>query len=177
MRSRFSVLAGLALLSLAACGQTTRPDGGKGLLPVGSSAPDITAEDPAQHEVKLSSLRGKPVVVYFYPKDGTPGCTAEACAFRDSWKKYETANVGIIGVSQQSVERHRRFQQEEHLPFALAADTKGDVGKAYGVKDGIIGYERVSFLVDKEGKIAHVWPDVDPGTHADQVLNEATALK
>ena len=176
MRFGHSVLLGLALV-VSACGQAKRPDGGVGLLPVGSSAPDITAEDPAQHEVKLSSMRGRPVIVYFYPKDGTPGCTKEACAFRDAWKKYETANVGIIGVSQQSTERHRAFQKDEHLPFALASDEKGAVGAAYGVKDGIIGYERVSFLVDKDGKVAHVWPDVDPGTHADQVLSEATALK
>jgi len=176
MRFGHSVLLGLAL-AVSACGQAKRPDGGLGLLPVGSAAPDITAEDPAQHEVKLSSMRGKPVVVYFYPKDGTPGCTAEACAFRDAWKKYESANVGIIGVSQQSTARHRQFQVDEKLPFALASDEKGVIGASYGVKDGFIGYQRVSFLVDKEGKIAHVWPDVDPGTHADQVLSEAAALK
>lgn len=168
---------GLVSSMTLACGDVKRPDGGSGLLPVGSAAPDVVGKDPSRNEVRLSSLRGRPVVVYFYPKDGTPGCTKEACAFRDAWKRFEASNVAIIGVSDNSEERHEKFQKEEHLPFPLAADESGAIGKAYGVKNGVFGYDRVSFLVDREGKIAHVWPSVDPGVHADEVLSRATALK
>lgn len=164
--------------ALGACGSTPqRPDGGKGLLPVGSAAPDVVAKDPAQKEVRLSSLRGEPVVVYFYPADGTPGCTKEACAFRDAWKKYDAAHVGIIGVSNDSNDSHVDFQKKHAIPFPLAADTDGTIGKSYGVTKKVFGYDRVSFLVDKDGKVAKVWADVDPGVHADEVLSEATKLQ
>ncbi len=173
MRTARIAVLGLVLL---ACGDVKRPDGGAGLLPVGAAAPDIAASDPNNHEVKLSSMRGKPVVVYFYPADGTPGCTKEACAFRDAWSRYEKANVAIIGVSSNSAERHEKFQKEEKLPFPLAADESGSIGAAYGVSKKLWGYDRVSFLVDREGKVAKVWPSVDPGVHADEVLAETTRL-
>jgi peroxiredoxin Q/BCP len=167
----------LLLLSLlVACGPVKRPDGGSGLIPLGAVAPDVTGQDAAKREVKLSLLRGKPVVVFFYPADGTPGCTKEACAFRDAWKKFEQSNVGVIGVSNDSPESHEKFQREKNLPFALVSDESGAVGAAYGVKKKLWGYDRVSFLVDRDGKIAHVWPDVDPGVHADEVLAAATKL-
>jgi peroxiredoxin Q/BCP len=175
MLRRAVVLSGLGI-ALAACGEPQRPDGGKGLLPVGAQAPDLVAKDPAATEVRLSSLRGRPVVVYFYPADGTPGCTKEACAFRDAWKKYDAAHVGIIGVSNDSSEKHASFTAEHHIPFPLAADSDGSIGKSYGVNKKLWGYDRVSFLIDKDGKVAHVWPAVDPGVHADEVLTEATKL-
>ncbi len=121
-------------------------------------------------------MRGRPVVVYFYPADGTPGCTKEACAFRDAWKKFDAAHVGIIGVSNDSSESHAEFQAKHAIPFPLAADSDGSIGKSYGVTKKLWGYDRVSFLVDKDGKVAHIWPDVDPGVHADEVLAEATKL-
>lgn len=162
-------------LVVTACGPVKRPDGGTGLLPVGATAPEIVGRDADQHEVRLSALRGKPVVVYFYPADGTPGCTKEACAFRDAWERYRKADVAVIGVSTNSAERHREFQKDEHLPFPLAADD-GTIGTSYGVKKNLWGFERVSFLVGRDGKIAHVWPSVDPGVHAQEVLQEATQL-
>ena len=165
----------LAVL-LVGCGEVKRPDGGAGLLAVGAQAPDLAGRDGAKQEVRLSSLRGRPVIVFFYPSDGTPGCTKEACAFRDAWSKFEQANVGIIGVSSDSVESHEKWQREKGLPFALASDDSGAIGTAYGVKKKIWGYDRVSFLVDRDGKIARVWPSVDPGVHADEVLAEATRL-
>src|SRR5690348_13826326 len=89
----------VSLVLLSACGgQAKRPDGGVGLLPVGASAPDVNAIDASGHAVRLSEMRGHPAVVYFYPKDETPGCTKEACAFRDAWGKYETAGVSVVGV-------------------------------------------------------------------------------
>lgn len=162
---------------IVGCGEAKRPDGGSGLLPVGADAPDVVAKDPAKQEVKLSSLRGHPVVVYFYPADGTPGCTKEACAFRDAWKKFDAAHVGIIGVSNDSAASHESFTKEHAIPFPLAADPDGSIGAHYGVTKKLWGYDRVSFLVDKEGKVAKVWPSVDPGVHADEVLAEASKLE
>ena len=166
----------IAAATAACAGTVKRPDGGEGLLPIGAAAPDVVGHDATQQEVRLSSMRGKPVVVYFYPQDGTPGCTKEACAFRDAWKRYETADVGVIGVSTNSAERHREFQKKEKIPFPLASDDSGTIGSAYGVKKNLWGYDRVSFLVDRDGKIAHVWPSVDPGVHAEEVLRTAAAL-
>ncbi len=160
----------------AACSPVKRPDGGEGLLQVGASAPDVVAKDADLREVRLSALRGKPVVVYFYPKDGTPGCTKEACAFRDAWARFEKGGVAIIGVSSDSEQKHQEFQREHHLPFALAADESGSVAQSYGVSKKLWGYSRVTFLVDRRGSVAHVWPDVDPGVHADAVLAEAAKL-
>ena len=173
-RCRFLVVA--SLVTLAGCGQVRRPDGGEGLLREGSSAPDVTAESALGQPAKLSSMRGHAVVVYFYPQDGTPGCTKEACAFRDAWKRLNEANVEIIGVSTNSPEKHRAFRESHHLPFPLASDENGAVGTAYGVTKHLWGYDRVSFLVDKDGKIAKVWPSVDPGVHADEVLKAAASL-
>lgn len=175
MTARAASLLALVALTLS-CGEPKRPDGGQGLLPVGAPAPDLVAQDPEHHPVHLSALRGRPVVVYFYPADGTPGCTKEACAFRDAWKKYDAAHVGVIGVSNDSAEKHERFTKEHALPFPLAADTDGSIGQSYGVSKKLWGYDRVSFLIDKDGKIAKVWPSVDPGVHADEVLAEATKL-
>ncbi len=166
----------LLVATLTGCGQVRRPDGGAGLLPIGIPAPEVTGRDVAKHDVTLSSMRGRPVVVFFYPADGTPGCTKEACAFRDAWKKFEAANVGIIGVSNDSLDSHEHFQQNKALPFALAADGSGAVGAAYGVAKKPWGYDRVSFLIDRDGRVARVWTDVDPGVHADEVLAAATTL-
>lgn len=147
-----------------------------GLLPVGAEAPDVEAVDAAGAATHLSALRGQAVVVYFYPADGTPGCTKEACAFRDAWEKLKGAHVAVIGVSSQSRESHLAFEKDKHLPFPLVADETGAVQRAYGVPKGLFGYSRVSFLVDAGGKIARVWPDVDPAVHADDVLAAAGAL-
>lgn len=167
------------LVAFAGCASKTvqRPDGQSGLLPVGATAPELTAEAADGTAVKLSSLSGKPVVVYFYPKDGTPGCTKEACAFRDVWTRYQSAGVAVIGVSQDSVERHRKFAADHHLPFPLVSDPKAEAQKSYGVPNNMFGWaSRVSFLVGPDGRVAHVWPDVDPGVHAAEVLAVAVPL-
>lgn len=174
MICRFFVVG--SLVALAGCGQVRRPDGGSGLLPEGAAAPDLQAESALGQPTKLSAMKGHAVVVYFYPQDGTPGCTKEACAFRDAWKKLNDANIEIIGVSTNSVEKHREFRTSHHLPFPLASDENGAIGTSYGVTKHLWGYDRVSFLVDKEGKVAKVWPSVDPGVHADEVLKAAAEL-
>ena len=151
--------------------------GSSQMLAVGAVAPDVAAKDPKGHDVKLSEQKGHAAVVYFYPKDGTPGCTTEACAFRDAWAKYQAANVTIFGVSRDSEESHRKFVAEHQLPFPLAADESGTIEKAYGVSSTLGMTSRVTFLVGPDGKIAKVWPDVDPGVHAAEVLDAASKIK
>jgi peroxiredoxin Q/BCP len=145
-------------------------------LSIGANAPDVVAFDRRGAEIRLSAQRGHPAVVYFYPKDGTPGCTAEACAFRDAWTRFVQANIVVIGISDDSPERHQAFLREHELPFALASDPAGAVARAYGVGKRLWGFDRVTFLVDALGRVAHVWPDVDPAVHATEVLAAATQL-
>ncbi len=171
---RLLALVFVALLIVACYSQAKRPDGGEGLLPVGSKAPTLTALDAAGTLTKLEDLRGHPVLVYFYPGDETPGCTKEACALRDAYKQYEAAGVKIIGVSSNSADSHKAFITNHALPFPLAADEDGSIGKAYGVRKAVFGYERVSFLVSTDGTIQKVWPNVDPVLHATEVLKFAT---
>jgi thioredoxin-dependent peroxiredoxin len=170
----FAVLA--LAVGLSGCGSVQRPDGGTGLLPVGAAAPDVVGEGPRGERVLLSSQRGLPAVVYFYPMDETPGCTQEACAFRDAFERYTERNVTIFGVSQDSAQSHREFRDKEKLPFPLVADEDGAVTRAYGVPSRLGMSSRVTFLVDGNGRIARVWPDVDPGVHANEVLAAAAAL-
>src|SRR5580693_8062242 len=158
-RARRPALLALIAVSgcaVSGCAQQQRPDGGKGLLPIGASAPDLAGQTLDDRIVRLADVRGCPAVVYFYPRDGTPGCTKEACAFRDAWDRFRRAHVALVGVSSQSRESHASFQKDNHLPFALVADESGSVQRAYGVSGGIFGYARVSFLVDPNGKIAKV---------------------
>jgi len=162
-------------LALGACFPVARPDGGKGLLQVGMAAPDLTGSTVDGGAATLSTVRGRTAVVYFYPKDGTPGCTREACAFRDAFKKYEAHHVVIFGVSRDSEKSHRDFRTEHDLPFVLVADEEGSVARAYGVPGAFGMTSRVTFLVGKDGRIARVWPDVDPSVHADEVLTAIDA--
>jgi thioredoxin-dependent peroxiredoxin len=167
----------IALLLATGCYSVPRrPDGGEGLLAPGAPAPDLEAFDVNGSATRLSSLRGQIALVYFYPRDGTPGCTREACAFRDAWQRLKSARIAVIGVSSQSRESHLEFQQAERLPFALAADEAGNTQRAYGVSKGLFGDARVSFLVAPSGTIVKVWPNVDPATHLDEVLAEAARL-
>jgi peroxiredoxin Q/BCP len=147
-----------------------------GLLAVGSPAPDFLVPDQTGATRTLTAERGHVLVLYFYPRDATPGCTAEACAFRDAWDRYQQAGVTLFGVSTDDVESHRAFAEEHELPFPLLADTEATVADAYGVAhEG--GYaRRVTFIVNAEGNIARVFEDVDPGVHADEVLSAIAEL-
>lgn len=142
----------------------------------GAEAPALSARAHDGTDVNLADLGGKPTLVYFYPKDGTPGCTTEACAFRDVWKKYDDAGVLIVGVSADSNESHAEFAEEHGLPFPLIADEDGVWAKAFGVGATLGMTARDSFLIGPDGTIAKVYPGVDPGVHADEVLRDATAL-
>jgi peroxiredoxin Q/BCP len=171
------VVAGLVGVALSACGPTRRPDGNSGLLPVGSTAPDMTGEDAAGNAVKLSDQKGKMSVVYFYPKDNTPGCTKQACAFRDAFARLEKAGVVVFGVSRDSVDSHREFRKEHNLPFPLVSDESGAIAAAYGVPTKFfVMSARVTFLIDPQGKVAQVWPDVDPAVDAENVLKAASEM-
>jgi peroxiredoxin Q/BCP len=138
-------------------------------------APDVVGKRPDGSVARLSALRGHQAVVYFYPADETPGCTKEACAFRDAFKEYEALGVTIFGVSRDSAESHDEFQTKHALPFPLVADENGALSRAYGVSSTFGLDSRVTFLVGVDGRIAHVWPDVDPGVHAKEVIAAARA--
>jgi len=170
-------IALLAAAALAACTDTKRPDGGQGMLLVGASAPDLAAPDQNGTTHRLSDERGHPVVVYFYPKDATPGCTKEACAFRDTWDKFKSAGVQVFGVSADDTKSHAEFAKDQNLPFPILADPDHTWSKAFGVATKLGMDARVSFLIDPSGKVNKVYPDVDPAVHADQVLKDAAGLK
>jgi peroxiredoxin Q/BCP len=176
MTFRIASLFALLVSLLTACGgPTVRPDGGKGLLPVGALAPEVVGQAADGSQVALSASRGHAAVVYFYPKDATPGCTKEACAFRDAFKRYEAQQVTIFGVSRDSDEIHQEFRARHALPFPLVSDLDGSLAQAYGVPSPLGMSSRVSFLVGPDGRIVRVWPDVDPGVHAGEVLAAAEA--
>lgn len=146
------------------------------LLPVGSAAPDRTMRDQTGAHRSLASFRGRPLVVFFYPKDGSPGCTREACAFRDAWSRYETVGIQLVGVSTDSPQSHAEFAREHELPFPLLSDPDGELTEAFGVNTHLGYSSRVSFLLDAQGIVRAVFRDVDPGVHADEVLAEAARL-
>jgi peroxiredoxin Q/BCP len=149
-----------------------------GLLAVGSPAPDVEGKDAKGQAQRLRDRRGKVSIVYFYPKDGTPGCTKEACAFRDTFDRFNQRGVTIFGVSRDDEASHAKFRAEHSLPFPLVADPSGTIQKAYGVPDKAPGLaSRVTFLVAADGRIAKVWPDVDPAVHADEVFQAIEQLK
>ncbi len=180
-RAKIILVGGLVLAAavtaagLSACGPVKRPDGGTGLLPVGASAPDVVGHDATGKAIRLSEARGHTAVVYFYPKDGTPGCTHEACAFRDAFRRYQTRGIAIFGVSRDSDESHKDFLASESLPFPLVSDSDGSVDRAYGVPNVLGMSKRVTFLIGPDGKISRAWPDVDPAVHAEEVLDAIDA--
>lgn len=171
-----SALSLTCLTAVACTQQTARPDGGHGMLTEGSAVPALSREAHDGTTVSLDQLE-QTAIVYFYPKDGTPGCTAEACAFRDAWQRYQDAEVAIIGVSADSMENHRSFAEQHNLPFPLISDADGEWTRAFGVPTyGPSVTKRVSFLVH-DGSIARIYPGVDPGVHAVQVLEDAAAVQ
>lgn len=171
MRFKFSrfLLLLVTLMAISACDKSN-------LLQPGTPAPDATLQDQDGTLRNLAAFRGQPLLVYFYPKDDTPGCTTEACSFRDVWDRYQSAGVAVVGVSADDSESHKKFAQKHSLPFPLLADTDHELADAFGVPATAGYFARVSFLIDKDGVIRHVYPDVDPGVHADDVLKEVQRL-
>lgn len=144
------------------------------ILKEGDLAPDIEMTLQDGRRQKLSALRGQMVVVYFYPKDETPGCTVEAEDFRDRFADLKNAGIAVIGVSTQDAASHKAFIDKEKLPFDLAVDTDKAIATAFGVASGRMGlHARQTFLIGKDGTIKKVWRDVTPKDHATQVLRAA----
>jgi thioredoxin-dependent peroxiredoxin len=152
-------------------------------LKVGDKAPDFSLPSDGDGSVSLSKLRGKNVVLYFYPRDDTPGCTKEACQFRDAASQYKKADAVVIGVSKDSVASHDKFKKKYELPFALGSDKELTTAKAYGVwveksfmGRKFMGMERATFLIDGKGVIRNIWHKVKVPGHADEVLTAAKEL-
>ena len=138
-------------------------------LAVGTKAPAFTTKDDAGNTVSLSDFAGKIVVLYFYPKDDTPGCTKQAQSFRDKYAEYQNKDIVVLGVSMDDEASHKMFKEKYGLPFTLLTDTDGAITKAYDVEGG--GYsKRVTYIIDGEGTISRVDGSVNTATHADDVL-------
>ena len=138
------------------------------MIDVGDRAPDFTLASDDNRSVTLSEFRGRKVVLYFYPKDDTPGCTIQACDFRDSLPRFEGVDVTILGISPDSVESHRAFREKFELNFTLLADADADVAMRYGVwKDQRL--ERSTFLISEKGVVEKLWRKVDPAGHTEML--------
>jgi peroxiredoxin Q/BCP len=158
----------------------TKPDreSGSRQLKVGQKAPDFSLMDDTGRKVKLSDFRGKKVVLYFYPKDDTPGCTKEACNFRDGLTEISKHGAVVLGISADAVDSHKNFKDKFHLNFPLLADTDKKTIEDYGVwkekslyGKKYMGIERTTFIIDQQGKISHVFPKVKVDQHYDEVLD------
>jgi peroxiredoxin Q/BCP len=143
----------------------------------GEPAPDFTLTDDRGEAVTLSSLRGKPIVLYFYPKDDTPGCTTQACGIRDAYGEFERAGAVVLGISPDDESSHVKFKDKYELPFTLLADTDHSVAEEYGVwgeknmaGKTFMGVSRSTFVIGADGNVTSVMHDVKPATHADDVL-------
>jgi peroxiredoxin Q/BCP len=153
-------------------------------LKVGDKAPEFSLPKDGGGKIALKDLKGKAVVLYFYPKDDTSGCTAEACAFRDAQPDFSKVKAAIVGISRDSVQSHDKFKAKHELPFTLASDEDGKICEAYGtwVEKSMygrkyMGIERATFLIDGAGVIRGIWRKVKVPGHADAVLKEAAGLK
>lgn len=147
-------------------------------LKMGDFAPDFKLPDSKGNYYSLSDYKGKkPVVVYFYPKADTPGCTKQACGIRDEWSEFEKNGIQVLGISVDTQESLRKFESKYNLNFPLLSDENKEVCKTYGVLNNFGFANRVTFIIDKEGKIAHIIEKVNLETHAKEVLDIATKLK
>ena len=145
----------------------------------GSPAPDFRLPDQSGNVHQLSDYAGKWRIVYFYPKDDTPGCTKEACSFRDGLARLQAADAVVLGISVDNSERHRRFEEKHNLNFPLLADVDGTVSRQYGVLMDWKVFKmakRVTFLIGPDGKISHVHPQVDPENHAAETLESINSI-
>lgn len=147
------------------------------MLETGQKAPNFTRPTNKRDAVSLSDFLGKQVILYFYPKDNTPGCTTEACDFRDSFSRIDPKKAVVFGVSKDSLKSHTKFVEKYSLPFELISDEDGSLCEAYGVWTekslfGVkyMGLERATFLIDAEGKIKKIWRKVKVSGHVDEVL-------
>jgi len=172
---------GLALMCGAAAAQASEAEAPP--VQVGHPAPAFALPDQSGATHQLADYRGRWVLVYFYPKDDTPGCTKEACALRDRFGEFVARKVAVLGISADSVESHKQFAGKFQLPFPLLADTDKQVVQAYGVwgerqmqGKASMGIRRTSFLIDPQGTVAKIYPNVNPEEHAQEILRDLTQL-
>jgi peroxiredoxin Q/BCP len=145
------------------------------MLQENNPAPTFSLFDETETLRSLDSYKGSWILLYFYPKDDTPGCTTEACAFRDNFPFYEDIGITVIGISKDNALSHKKFKEKYSLPFTLLSDTDGSIIKLYGA-DGPLGTKRISYLIDPQGIIKKVYPKVSPATHAEEVLTDLKTL-
>ena len=145
------------------------------LLSIGAYAPEFSLQDHTGTIRILSDYKGSYVVVYFYPKDDTPGCTKEACMIRDMYDEYAQNGIVVLGISKDSPESHIKFKEKYELPFTLLSDPGQSTIQAYGAS-GTLFNKRITYIIDPEGVIAKVYPDVDPASHAMELLNDLKTL-
>jgi len=148
--------------------------GATGGVAPGDQAPEFALKNQNGQIVRLSEQRGKFVLIYFYPKDDTPGCTKEACNFRDEYSEIKKLNTVVYGISRQDEKSHQKFIAKHKLPFDLLVDADGEVAKAYGVGTmPIVGFiKRQSILIGPDGKVVHFYSDVDPAKHVAEVISD-----
>jgi peroxiredoxin Q/BCP len=142
----------------------------------GQRLPEVDFITEEEERISTSELTGRTIVLYFYPKDDTPGCTKEACSFRDRMDDYEQASIKVYGVSLDSPESHRQFRERHNLNFPLLTDEDGQAAKALGVLGDRGVANRATFLLDSAGTISKVYPEVSPESHADEILDDASWL-
>lgn len=147
------------------------------MLSIGDRAPDFKINDDKGNPIALSDFKGKKVVLYFYPKDNTPGCTTEACGLRDVYDEILDLGAVVLGVSKDSESSHTKFKEKFNLPFHLLADVDNEIIEPYGAwgekkmyGKSYMGINRITYIIDENGKITHVWPKVKPADHAAEVL-------
>ena len=149
-------------------------------IKVGSKAPNFTLSDQNSIQHQLSDYEGSWVILYFYPKDDTPGCTTQACDFRDAVKRIIASKSNVFGVSLDSVESHKRFADKNKLPFSLLSDEFGEVSEAYDSLNNFMSFKsakRNTFIIDPDGKVAKIYLSVKPSTHSQMVLNDLNQLQ
>lgn len=145
------------------------------MLDTGQEAPSFTGTDQDGDTVKLSDFRGRKIVLYFYPEDNTPGCTTEACSFRDSFDAFTERDIAVIGVSADTVESHKKFAKTQRLPFPLIADPDHEIIDAYDVRGSFGNAKRATYIIDENGIIEHVYETVDTEQHPETILNDLDA--
>jgi peroxiredoxin Q/BCP len=149
-------------------------------IKVGSKAPNFTLSDQNSIQHQLSDYEGSWVILYFYPKDDTPGCTTQACDFRDAVKRIIASKSNVFGVSLDSVESHKRFADKNNLPFSLLSDESGEVSETYDSLNNFMSFKsakRNTFIIDPDGKVAKIYLSVKPSTHSQMVLNDLNQLQ
>ena len=166
----------VSILMLVACNRGHTADGSTetraeaGDIAVGKPAPDFSATAHDGTKIQPTLLKGKPIVLYFYPKDETPGCTKEACAFRDAWKELEATGVVLVGISTDNDASHKKFAEHHGLPFHLVSDESGAIARAYGVSNRLGFLSRNTIVIGADGNVKKIYRSVDVANHAAEIL-------